>query len=269
MATELAKACIPFEEDLSALIDEELSPEREAEVRAHVGGCSHCAMRLQELCNVDLELAGLAQPTVSAELARGLAERVARDAEAPLVAHVPRDAEAPLVAHPPRDAEAPLVAPTLRVEPTGPRSAPRPGRRRWRDGVPLARVAAAAGLVLAAWLLLRGEEGVAPEPPLAGTTAEERQTPEFEPVPEPDTPSGEILAVQPERPVAPPRKPEAEVLAAGGRTPAPGATSNGALAELPEEDLAMLLELQAVEDLDLIANLELLETLLDLERGAG
>jgi anti-sigma factor RsiW len=246
VATGLPKDCLPFEEDLSALIDEELAPEREAEVRAHVDACSRCAARLGELCNVDLELAGLAPPAPSADLARGLAERIATDAEAP-------------GPDPARDAE-----------PPSPRTAPPRARRRWLGGASLVRIAAAAGLVLAAWLVLRGDDGVSPEPRLARTSPEERESPESvrERVPAPALP-GEVVAVEPERPAARVPAPESDATVARGRRPAPDATSTGALPELPEEDLAMLLELQAVEDLDLIANLELLETLLDLERGAG
>ena len=41
------------------------------------------------------------------------------------------------------------------------------------------------------------------------------------------------------------------------------------LAALPEEELAVLMELDTIEDYDVIANLELLERFLDFEEGAG
>ncbi len=36
-------ACADYAEDLSALLDDELSPERSREVRAHLEGCAACA----------------------------------------------------------------------------------------------------------------------------------------------------------------------------------------------------------------------------------
>jgi anti-sigma factor RsiW len=232
VATERPEACIPFEEDLSALIDEELSPARDAEVRAHLDACDRCALRLQELCNVDLELAGMAPPTASAELARGLEARIANDAQQP----------AP-------------EAPSPR-EPGSLGTTPSRARRRWLGSASLARVALAAGLALAAWLLLRGDDGGVPEPPearIARVSPEAPVAPES--VPAPDAPREERIAALPEPPATDTR-PRAS-------------TSGAALSEVPVEDLAMLLELQEVEDLDLIANLELLETLVELERDSG
>lgn len=51
--------CEAWVEDLSALIDGELSAEREAEVRAHVDSCESCRARVGALCQVGLALAEL------------------------------------------------------------------------------------------------------------------------------------------------------------------------------------------------------------------
>lgn len=77
------ETCAPYEADLSALIDGELAPEREAEVRAHLGGCAACSERLEALCDVDLALASIAVPPVPAGLRARLAERIAGDAAVP------------------------------------------------------------------------------------------------------------------------------------------------------------------------------------------
>jgi anti-sigma factor RsiW len=246
VTNELPEACLGLDEDLSALIDEELSPEREAEVRAHLDTCDRCALRLQELCNVDLELAGLAQPAVSPDLSSSLMARIALESEA----HAHEDAEA---AAPRKSARA--AAPTA--------------RRRWLSGPGLARIAVAAGLVLAAWLVLRSDPGVEPEVPVAVTPP---QVPVV-PAPEVDRPAGTLVVER----AAPAETRVAERAPAPGAPPAPAPGEReggdegqgGAWGDLQPEDLAMLLELDEVEDLDLIANLELLETLVDLEREAG
>lgn len=70
--SELSTTCAPFEQDLSALLDGELAPEREAEVRAHLHACADCRDRLESLCSVDLALAGTALP----EVPDGMRERI-------------------------------------------------------------------------------------------------------------------------------------------------------------------------------------------------
>ncbi len=76
---ELAAICREIDEDLSALIDAELAPAREAEMRAHLDDCDRCAQRLQNLCSVDLALTDLAAPIVAADLGERLAARIASD----------------------------------------------------------------------------------------------------------------------------------------------------------------------------------------------
>ena len=55
--SEIPATCLAYDEELSALIDGELSVEREAEVRAHLDACARCRSQVEELCNVDLTLA--------------------------------------------------------------------------------------------------------------------------------------------------------------------------------------------------------------------
>jgi len=258
VANELSQGCVAFEEELSALIDDELAPAREAEVRAHVDDCDRCALRLQELCNVDLELAGLAQPSVSPALERGLAARIAAEATAA------------------RETSGPSAGTR-----SGRAAAP-PSRRRWLEAPALRRAAVAAGLVLAAWLMLRGDDARPPEPGIAERPI--APSPPLEPsrqeliAERPAPPQPERIAERPEPSVAPSRPPQEEVVAAvpepaagpvAALTELPAAGPVAALTELPVEDLAMLLELEEVEDLDLIANLELLETLVALGGEAG
>lgn len=126
--SQLPGPCVPFEADLSALIDGALAPARQAEVRAHVECCARCSRQLRELCDADLALASLRAPTVTAQLAARMRERLAGErAAAPRASRAPR----------------------------------RP--RRWLGGAAAAAAAAAAVL----WLALPRERTPAPGPPLA------------------------------------------------------------------------------------------------------
>jgi hypothetical protein len=108
-------------------------------------------------------------------------------------------------------------------------------------------LAAAAALVLALWMAVRSETPSG-GPQLAG-----------------EVPSAGEAPVAP----APGQKPAP--LAAQTRPEASAPPEPAMLAGLEPEDAAMLLEFDELEDLDVIANLELLETLLDLDlvEGAG
>ncbi len=74
--SNLPESCVPFDEDLSALLDGELAPEREAAVRAHLHGCTGCRDRLEALCSVDLALAGTALPDVPDGLRERIEQRI-------------------------------------------------------------------------------------------------------------------------------------------------------------------------------------------------
>ncbi len=205
---EIAATCLAYEEELSALIDGELSVEREVEVRAHLDACARCRARVEELCNVDLALASAELPAVPGELRQRLAARIARDAAE--VRAAPRRA-------PPRRAFRRLTAPAAGL---------------------------AAALALALYATLRS----APTPEAPVLVAGPEPRPEV---------------VEPLVPVVP--EPAPLELA---REPAPD-LGEAELDALPEEVLAVVMELDTIQDYDVIANLDLLERFLDLGEGAG
>jgi len=63
---EVPARCAPFEEDLSALLDEQLDPRRASEVRAHLASCADCTQRQHALRGVDLALQRIAAAPVGA-----------------------------------------------------------------------------------------------------------------------------------------------------------------------------------------------------------
>ena len=203
--SEIPATCLAYDEELSALIDGELSVEREAEVRAHIDACARCRSQVEELCNVDLTLASAELPVVPAELRQRLAARIARD--------VAEDRALPRRA-PPRLAAA------------------------------AAGLAVAAALALALYATLRP----APTPDVPALIAGPEPRPEAVETP---------LAVVPE---TAPLEVAVEPLPKLGEAE---------LDALPEEELAVLMELDTIQDYDVIANLDLLERFLDLEVGAG
>ena len=160
------RACEAYDEDLSALLDGELSEERETEVRAHAASCPRCARRLDALRSVDGLLASAPAPPVPHDLRARLDARIAADARPPRLRRLGRPA--------------------------------------------LGFAAAAAAAVLALYLGVRtGEtplEGGAPAPQIARTVP--------------------ATAVD--------------------------------LDAVPADELAMVLEIETIEDLDVIANLDLL-----------
>ena len=203
---ELAAICRGIDEDLSALIDAELAPEREAEMRAHLDDCDRCAQRLQDLCNVDLALTNLAAPMVAADLGQRLAARIASD---------PGEEFEPV----------PDVASPKRTRTATPRQPQRWLRRR------LTSVAVVAATVLLAIVVVN------------------RQSSEVDP--------DESRLARTPRSTAP------DVMLTEA------ATHMADFGSLPDEDLAVLFELDTVEDLDVIANLELLEQLVAMEALEG
>ena len=249
--SETAAACLAIEEDLSALIDEELAPEREAELRAHLETCDRCARRLEELCNVDLVLASLPAPEVRSDLRAQLEQRIAEHERS----------------------EALPAAGSVRRE-SRRRQAPPPRARRWlgRRGAALAAVAAAA--LLAVFVTLRSGETPEPDAPQIARPALPAQGPEPGVKQRGEPLLAEQRGLGPEP--APPTQTEAARVELAevpppAREAAPIEISEARLEDLSEEDLALLLVLDAVEDLDVIANLELLENLRELEgmEGAG
>ena len=209
--------CGSYDADYSALLDGELTPEREAELRAHVDSCARCQARLEALRRVDANLTALLAPPVADDLRARLQARI--DVERPTSASLPG-----------------------RIAPRRP--------RRWL-GTPAISAAVAAAAAIALYLALSPGEGslasgAAPEPPIARAPTS---------VPEQIAPPQERLEI--------------------AETPPP-ATIPGellpAIADLdaePVEDVAVALELDFMQDLDVIANLELLEALVAMEEGTG
>ncbi len=203
---ERSAICREIDADLSALIDAELAPEREAEMRAHLDDCDRCAQRLQDLCNVDLALADLAAPMVAADLGQRLAARIASDSGE-------------------RSVPVPDAASPKRSRTVTPRQPRRSLRRRL---MPVAVVATA--VLLAIVVANRQSSEVDPDPSQLART------------PRSMNPAATL--------------PEA-------------ATPGVDFGSLPDEDLAVLFEFDTVEDLDVIANLELLEQFVAMEALEG
>jgi anti-sigma factor RsiW len=214
---EIPVDCLPFDEDLSALIDSELDEGREAEVRAHVETCSHCAGRLEALGSVDRALADIPVSEVPADLSRRLAARLATTG-------------------------APVVQRRRRAPPPA---------RRWQRAA--GALAAAAVVAVAVFLGLPGEPPQrSPRLALEPELAEPRLALE----PELAEPRVELAAVDP----VPKRRDEA------------GFERLPALADRDVDDVALLLavaELAESDDRGLVANLELLEMLVDLGPPEG
>ena len=114
--------CSAFDEDLSALLDGELAPAREAELRAHVASCPRCTQHLARLARADEALRALPAAEVPADLATRLRARIEEEGG--------------------RSSAARGAAPSRRATPR---------RRRW---IPLAAGALAAAAALALYLLV-------------------------------------------------------------------------------------------------------------------
>jgi hypothetical protein len=247
---EIPVDCLPFDEDLSALIDSELDEGREAEVRAHVETCSHCAGRLEALGSVDRALADIPVSEVPADLSRRLAARLATTG-------------------------APVVQRRRRAPPPA---------RRWQRAA--GALAAAAVVAVAVFLGLPGEPPqrsprlalepelaeprLALEPELAAprlALEPELAEPQLAAVPELAEP---LLALEPE--LAEPRVELAAVDPVPKRRDEAGFERLPALADRDVDDVALLLavaELAESDDRGLVANLELLEMLVDLGPPEG
>jgi anti-sigma factor RsiW len=76
------QTCQGFEEDLSALLDDELAPERAAELRDHVAVCAGCRELLGRLVRVDSALSGAPARPVPASLRARLEASLAADRQA-------------------------------------------------------------------------------------------------------------------------------------------------------------------------------------------
>ncbi len=222
--------CVGFDEDLSALLDGELAPARQGEVRAHVAGCARCSDRLARLARVDEALRSLRHAEVPTDLAERLRARIAEEARGR--SSVVHERGRSSVAHEPgRTSDAPAAAPA--------RPAP-PRRRRW---IPFAATAFAAAAALALYLVVARPRPASQEPTIA-----EREEP---------APEQEVAKRETPPATGPPR---AEQLEPGGEPAAIEAAS--------DEDIAVALDLETLADLEVIERLDVLEDLAALD-GAG
>lgn len=217
---------LPWEDDLSAFLDGELDPEREAALRAELERDPALAARLAALRAVDEGLRGMDAPPVPSDLRARLQARI--------------------------EAEAGASRPAAR--------APR-RRRRWLSAPALAAAAVAA--VVALMLLVRrpGEE----RPPERIAEERAPAVPEVPVAPSPEgiAPSPEPVAPSPEG-VAPPPEPERiaeQPVPAPAPEPAPDAAAPVELADASDEELEVAMDWEVIEDLELIEELDLLEAL--------
>ncbi len=222
--------CRSYDADDSALLDGELAPEREAELSEHIDGCARCQAWLEALRRVDADLSALPAPPVANDLRARLQARI----------DAPPSPTAAL--------QSSIGAATSTAALPG-RVAPRRPRR-WL-GAPAISAAVAAAAAIALYLALSPGEGgvpsdVAPEPPIARAPTS---------VPEEIAPPQERLEIAETPPPA--------------TIPVELAPAIGDLDAEPVEDVAVALELDFMQDLDVIANLELLEALVAMEEGTG
>ena len=175
--------CRAFEEDLSALLDGELEPARETEVRAHAAGCARCAERLARLARVDEALRSLPDAETPADLAERL--RVRLDEERRRSSASAEDRGRSSDEGRGRSLDARQAPPSQR---------PQPRRRRW---LPFAATALAAALAL--YLVFGRPRPAGEEPTLAERerTAPEIARREVPPEPPEELVSGpELEAIQ-------------------------------------------------------------------------
>jgi hypothetical protein len=275
--SKVSERCLPFDEDLSALLDGELDAAREVELRSHLASCADCRAHLAALRGVDAVLHGLAAPVVRAELAARMAARLEAERETSRAAAAsPRS---PLGQEP--------------RSPLGQKArTPLDGRvSRRRRFVRLATlVPAAAALILALLVLPRFLERPGP------TTRQAARAPGSIEVARREA---DLASRRPPSPPAPPREPAANApalppgaiasevrkLPAGPKVPlgaaaadsAPAATAGDpALAQLEaagDDELALAIAIQdagdveSADDLALVEQLDTVESLQDLDRG--
>jgi len=234
--------CSVPEEELSALVDGELAEERAHELRSHATTCARCAERVAAFERAGVLLSALPARPVPADLRARLQARI--------------------------DAEGAEAAAPVSRTPT--RAAP-PSRRRWLGSRVFATAAALAAAVALFWALAPGQRsGPGSEierPPIARQESPPpapAPTPELDPAPElPNVP--EPLAPQIAETTPAPAAPQ---IAEAKPEPSPTA-ADAEFDPVPAEEIAVALELETIEDLDVIANLELLEALVALGEGTG
>lgn len=238
------ETCLPYDEDLSALLDGELPAERAASLRAHSATCPRCAAELETLRRANERLrAALRAPVPEEDV------RIAR-VETRLRARLAQ--EAPVGGRQAREREA---------------RAPRRRRTRWIVSVGLGLAAAAA---LGLGLLFQARTPVQPEPAALPPVAERPAPPPPQETPPPATQSPQAVAELPVVKPAParPRAPAPPAPEPTAR-PLPSAPPEVDLASADEEDIELATRLDMLEDFEVIQKLDLLERLRKAEEGAG
>ncbi len=270
--------CETYQEDLSALIDGELSSEREAELRGHLGACTGCSQRLEEFRGVNQALAGVALPEVPVGLRARLQQRIQSIPERegvartrPVPARGRRRFVGPAVGA--ALAVAASVAVYLAVAPK-PASNPSPDERLvavdrdpGADAISVEEPAVAEAKV-AMDPETRVEEGSSEESVgLEETVAVVEDASELEVarVEEPAV-AGEIELVI-DRGLAVEEEPIGEF--AGSEQTVAVVEDASELDAATVEELAMALDFETIWDLDVIENLEMLERMMAVEEGAG
>jgi anti-sigma factor RsiW len=232
-----------LDEELSAFLDGELEPARAEALRARLARSPALAARLAALRRVDDGLRALPARDVPDDLLGRVKAQEPRGEPPALAVEAVEDAQAKL-----RVAE---VRARLR---RARRHAGRARRPRRRLALAVGAAAAAALLALALWTA-----------PLPGRRGPERIPPSAR-APRPATPDRVARAPQP--PAAAPRRQEPGPAApeVAGADPLAAAPELG-LPEIADDELAVALELDALEDLELIERLDFLQFL--ARQGSG
>jgi anti-sigma factor RsiW len=236
------ETCLPYDEDLSALLDGELSAARAAELRAHRDVCPRCTAQFEALRRADERVRSALRAPVPEEDVR-----LAR-IEAQLRARLAQEA-------------------AVRAQPTRPLHAQAPRRRRTR-WIVAAGMGLAAAAALGLTLLFQARTPVAPvplpPPPVAQTPAPQEGPPAATPAPEA---VAELPVVKP----APARlhAPATPAPPQPAERPLPSAPPEVDLASADEEDIELATRLDMLEDFEVIQKLDLLERLRKAEEGSG
>ncbi len=246
------ETCLPYDEDLSALLDGELPAARATELRAHCASCPRCTAQLAELRRANERVLSALRATRPGEEVR-----IAR-VEARLRASLSQEVQSAVQRQRPSPG------------PTPPRRERKVGRWVVVAGMGLA---AAAALGLALLFQARNAPRLAPlnPPPIAQT---EPSLPPPAPAPQPPaaTRAPEAVAELPPPKPAPVRPRPSAPLAPPpeeSTPPLPSAQPELDLAAADEEDVELASRLDMLEDFEVIQKLELLERLQKAEEGAG
>lgn len=248
----MPETCLPYHEDLSALLDGELSPARAAQVSAHCASCPRCTAQLRELRRVNERILSALRVPVPGEAAR-----IAR-VEGQLRVRLAQENQ--------------TSVDSLRQSRT---QAP-PRRRRNARWIVVAATGLAAAAALGLALLFQARTPVRsiplPQPPIAQNP---QPVPPSAPAPQAAPPAAtrppEAVAELRELKPAPTRRPPVPPAPLHEQVtpPLPSAAPEIDLASADEEDIELAQRLDMLEDFEVIQKVDLLERLQQAEDGAG